>query len=59
MEHYFEGSARLRLFRPEVIIGTIGQPRLDRLVREIPGDMAFLQELLDEATIEKKPKVVS
>ena len=59
MERALEALARLRLFRPDAIVGTIGQPRLARLVREIPGDMAFLQELLDEATIEKKPKVVS
>ena len=59
MERALEALAKLRLFRPDAIVGTIGQPRLARLVREIPGDMAFLQELLDEATIEKKPRVVS
>lgn len=59
MERALEALSKLRLFRPDIIVSTIGQPRLDRLVKEMPGYISFMQEVLNEATKKKRPKAVS
>ena len=59
MERALEALARLRLFRPDAIVGTIGQPRLARLIDEMPGYISFMEEVLNSATTCRKPEAVS
>lgn len=49
LERALEHLAKLRLFRPEAIVSTIGRTRLDRLIEEMPGDIAFMEEVLEAA----------
>ncbi len=59
MERALEALAKLRLFRPDAIVGTIGQPRLARLIDEMPGYISFMEEVLNSATTCRKPEAVS
>jgi len=54
LERALEHLAKLRLFRPTIIVKTAGGPRLDRLMEELPTDVAFLQEVLAEAKKERR-----
>lgn len=58
-ERALEALAKLRLFRPDVIVSTIGQPRLARLIDEMPGYISFMEEILNAATKTRKPEAVS
>ena len=49
LEKALEHLARLRLFRPDAIVGTAGRERLERLIKELPGDIEFMQEVLETA----------
>ncbi|HJU18724.1 MAG TPA: ParB/RepB/Spo0J family partition protein [Stellaceae bacterium] len=59
LERFLAAAAHLRLYTPEAIVSTIGQPRLDRLVQEIPLHLSFLEQVLAEATKAEKPRAVS
>ena len=58
-ERALDALAKLRLFRPDVIVSTIGQPRLARLIDEMPGYISFMEEILNAATKTRKPEAVS
>lgn len=58
-ERALEALAKLRLFRPDVIVSTIGQPRLARLIDEMPGYISFMEDILNAATTSRKPEAVS
>ena len=46
LERALEHLAKLRLFRPEAIVGTVGRERLQRLIKELPEDIAFMEEVV-------------
>ncbi len=54
LERALEHLAKLRLFRPTIIVKTAGGARLDRLMDELPADIAFLQEVVAEAKKERR-----
>ncbi len=53
LERYLESAAKLRLFSPKAIVRTAGGDRLNRLMRELPDDIAFLQDVLGAAKAER------
>jgi hypothetical protein len=53
LERALEGLAKLRLFSPSAIVRTAGGDRIDRLVEEMPEDIAFMQEILAAAKKER------
>jgi len=53
-ESALEHLAKLRLFRPEAIVSTIGRRRLDQLIGEVPGYVDFLNQVLAAARIESR-----
>ena len=59
LERSLEALAKLRLFRPEAIMETMGEPRRARLIDEMPGYIEFLETILRKAKNTKKLKVVS
>ncbi len=54
MERALEGLAKLRLFRPEAIVSTIGRRRLDHLISEMPAYVSFMEEVLAAARKESR-----
>ena len=54
----FEHLANARLFRPEATVAEMQQPRLDRCVHDLPGYIAFLQDVLAAARQVRKPRAV-
>jgi ParB-like chromosome segregation protein Spo0J len=60
LERALEVLSKLRLFRSEVIVSTIGRPRLDRLMEEMPGYIAFMEEVMNAAKKQsRKMEVIS
>jgi ParB-like chromosome segregation protein Spo0J len=59
LERALEHLAKLRLFSIRAIVRTAGGDRLDRLHKELPKDIAFLEELADAVKKEKRPHLVS
>ena len=59
LEKSLEQLAKLRMFDVNAIVSTAGQPRVQRLVEELPGYIDFLGRVLREARSEgRKLKVV-
>jgi ParB-like chromosome segregation protein Spo0J len=59
LERALEHLSKLRLFSIRAIIRTAGGDRLERLHKELPKDIAFLEELADAVKKEKRPHLVS
>ena len=59
LERALEHLAKLRLFSVRAIVRTAGNERLDRLQKELPKDIEFLEELLGTVKKERRPHLVS
>lgn len=53
LERALAALARLRLFRPEAIVATMGADRRRHLMAEMPGYVAFMEEIVSAAKSRK------
>jgi ParB-like chromosome segregation protein Spo0J len=59
LERALEHLAKLRLFSVRAIVRTAGNDRLERLQKELPKDIEFMEELLNAVKKERRPHLVS
>jgi len=54
LERALEGLAKLRLFSISAIVKTAGGDRLDRVIKDVPRYVSFLEEVFDAAKKERR-----